>query len=154
MTYIIWRKILWFTTFKNNKKTTNTKPHTTNYYTNIFYDTLSKRSCFTTKIVISYLCLIDFKKIQVWWFCVSFSRKHRCFDQMGREFGHSLSINMVRISMYYILICLLVLGYRCIVDRRDTRGAYHLFGGGVIHKTHFMFQRYVILRFLKLMCAW
>ena len=89
------------------------------------------------------------KKVQVWWFCVSFSRKHRCFDPMGREFGHSLSINMVRISMYYILICLLVLRYRWVVYRRDTRGAYHLFGGGSDTQNAFHVSTLRYIMFLK-----
>ena len=71
--------------------------------------------------------------------------------KMGGEFGHSLPIAEPRESMSFPINVFKISKCRFIfLFRRDARGAYHLFGGGVIHKTRFMFQRYVSLNHVRM----
>ena len=84
------------------KQTTNTTLHTTNYHTNIFYDTLTN-DCISQQNLSFHVCagLTSKKGTSVMSFAYNFEKKRRCFDPMNREFGQSLFINMIRISMSY-----------------------------------------------------
>ena len=79
----------------------------------------------------------------LWWLLRITSRNIDTLVIIGREIGHSLLIAWPRESMSFPINVFWCSKCMYIIFRRDARGAYHLFGGGVIHKTRFMFQRYV-----------
>ena len=88
--------IIYHSHIKKKKTTTNTTLHyiqQTTTWTIVFHS----KTC-------HFMFVLDWlqRKVQVWCYLRIISKtKRRCFDPMNREFGHSLFINMIRISMSY-----------------------------------------------------
>ena len=70
--------------------------------TQTFYDTLTNDHISQQKLSFHVCAGLTSKKgTSVMLFAYNFKKKRRCLDPMNREFGHSLFINMIRISMSY-----------------------------------------------------